>query len=264
MTKLRIGLTVCSAMPQYIDWLTSADRFGYAVEIIELPYQEKDGSQPQSLFDDNLNLLDTLDAVVFTGGWDVEPHRFGVHLPSSELERLEVETEPKRDDMEWRIAEKSLTDNVPILGICRGLQFINVVMGGTLYLDIEKQIAGAATHKKFDKDHSRFHPITLDKNSLLYDIIGEERSDYVSTRHHQAVNKIGNGLRVVGTSPDGIVEAMESDTSEKLLLLVQWHPERMRLESLRDGKPEWDNAFSENLLKGFLERVAEKKSLPAP
>lgn len=256
MQTIRIGVTQCSKTPQYVNWLKEGDKFGYDIECIELPFE---GEPSDALFRRNLDALSRLDAIVFTGGEDVEPKRFGVTLSAEELSRLDVVCEPERDAMEWALAESSLRRRLPILGICRGMQFINVVMGGTLYLDIEKQGASTQTHKKFDQEHSRYHAVTLEKSSLLYELIGETRTEFVSSRHHQGIEKIGDGLKPVALSPDGIIEALESTSPEQTILLVQWHPERMWLEAQRDQKPEFNNAFSENLLKGFLSLVAERK-----
>ncbi|MFN3427873.1 MAG: gamma-glutamyl-gamma-aminobutyrate hydrolase family protein [Candidatus Thermochlorobacter sp.] len=260
MQTLRIGVTQCSKTPQYINWLKDGEKFGYQLECIELPFK---GSPTDVLLKQNLDALNHLDAIVFTGGEDVEPKRFGVILSPEELSYFDIVSEPERDEIEWALAEASLERRLPIFGICRGMQLINVVMGGTLYLDIDKQGASAQTHKKFDAEHSRYHAVTLEKNSLLYELIGETHTDFVGSRHHQGVEKIGHGLKPVAYSPDGIIEALESSAPEQTILLVQWHPERMWLEAQRDHRPEFNNAFSENLLKGFLSLLSEKKVQPA-
>lgn len=256
MPTLRIGVTACHTTPQYVAWLKAGETLGYSIECLVLPYE---GDSPDELLARHRRTLETLDAVVFTGGRDVEPHRFGLALSPEELAQLDVVSMPERDAVEWPLAEACLERKVPILGICRGMQLLNVVMGGTLYLDIEKQTASTLPHKKLDTEHSRYHPVQLKSDSLLYELIQSDATDYVSTRHHQAIDRVGTGLRAVGFSPDGLIEALECTDPEQLIVLVQWHPERMWLEAQRDQKPEYDNAFSKHLLAGFLAAVAARE-----
>ncbi len=257
--KLVIGVTdyTRKALPpyetktdEYIAWLKSGEAFGYEIECMKLFYE---GGSFAELKSKNLEMLKRLDAIVFSGGPDVEPSFFGVSLSKGELEKLRVRSVPIRDEMELALAKASIEQGVPMLGICRGLQLLNVAMGGTLILDIEQE-TGAHLHEAKGPEESNYHLLTLDLNSKLGKMIGESEGE-VSTRHHQAAKAIGKGLSVVSHSPDGIVEAMES-ADDRPIFLVQWHPERMWLE----GR---DNAFSRNLLKGFLEVVAERKRATA-
>ncbi len=257
--KLIIGVTdyTRKALPpydtktdEYIAWLKSGEAFGYEIDCVKLFYE---GDSLEELKSKNLETLKRLDAIVFSGGPDVEPSFFGVHLSKSELEKLRVRSVPQRDEMELALAKACLEQGVPMLGICRGLQLMNVAMGGTLMLDIEQE-TGTHLHEAKGPEESNYHWLTLDPASRLGKMIGE-REDEVSTRHHQAAKAVADGLLVVSHSPDGIIEAMES-TDDRPIFLVQWHPERMWLE----GR---DNAFSRNLLKGFLEIVAERKRTTA-
>jgi putative glutamine amidotransferase len=243
MTHLKIGVTKCEsekAMLSYIAWLTSAKPFGYDVEPVVLDYAPDARLQ-------NLEALKTLDAIVFTGGYDVEPERYGLHLSAAEKENLHVESIPQRDEMEWLLAAKSFEQDLPVLGICRGMQFLNIFLGGTLITDIQSASPNFLDHRKAQNsptNASSFHPVYAVSGSHLLDIT-EAATAIVTSRHHQAVDKLGRGLRVSATSPDGIVEAAEGEN----ILLVQWHPERM----LAEGR---DNAYSQNLLKGFLAEVS--------
>ncbi len=257
--KLVIGVTdyTRKALPpydtktdEYIAWLKSGEAFGYEIECIKLFYE---GDSIEELKSKNLETLKRLDAIVFSGGPDVEPSFFGVSLSKGELEKLRVRSVPQRDEMELTLAKASLEQGVPVLGICRGLQLMNVAMGGTLTLDIEQE-TGTHLHEAKGPEESNYHWLTLDLNSKLGKMIGESEGE-ASTRHHQAAKAIASGLSVVSRSADGIVEAMES-ADDRPIFLVQWHPERMWLE----GR---DNAFSRNLLKGFLEVVAERKRATA-
>lgn len=257
--KLTIGVTdyTRKALPpyetktdEYIAWLKSGEAFGYEIECVKLFYE---GESLEELKSKNLDTLKRLDAIVFSGGPDVEPSFFGVALSKSEIEKLRVRSVPQRDEMELALAKASIEQGVPMLGICRGLQLVNVARGGTLILDIEQE-TGTHLHEAKGPEESNYHWLTLDLNSKLGKMISESEGE-VSTRHHQAAKAIGKGLSVVSRSPDGIVEAMESE-DDRPIFLVQWHPERMWLE----GR---DNAFSRNLLKGFLEVVAVRKRATA-
>ncbi len=253
--KLTIGVTeyLRKALPpyetktdEYIAWLKSGEVFGYEIECVRLPYSS---SSFEALKTKNLDALSRLDAIVFSGGEDVKPSFFGIELSEVERERLKVHSRPERDEMEILLAQKSVERGLPVLGICRGLQLVNVAMGGTLILDIESQ-TNAGDHKAKGAEESNYHPLTIDLDSKLGKMIGATEGE-VSTRHHQAAEKVADGLRIASRSDDGIIEALEAD-DERPIFLVQWHPERMWIEKR-------DNAFSETLLKNFLAFVAQRK-----
>lgn len=243
MKTLRIGITACSKTEQYQRWMESAERFGITV-ICEILSGEPTEA--------TLKILDRLDGIVFSGGGDFDPERLNIVLSEEEQQKLNISfVQPERDALEWALAEKSIDRNLPILGICRGEQLVSTVLGGTLFLDIETEVPEALPHRDISTRESGYHSITLDRTSVLYRIIGAE-TGMVSTRHHQAVKTVGEGLRAVGFSEDGIIEAIESSDPDKIILLVQWHPERMWIESSELQRPELDNAFSDKLLEGFL------------
>ncbi len=135
----------------------------------------------------------------------------------------------------------------PLLGICRGLQFVNVYFGGTLVPDIPA--FGKFNHGKFKEGNDREHLINIDPNSTLYKIIGEEKGK-INSAHHQSVDMPGYGLVVNALSPDGIVEGMERREPEgkSYLMLVQWHPERMTNQ---------ESIFAKNIRHSFLDAVRE-------
>lgn len=254
--KLVIGVTdyTRKALPpyqtktdEYIAWLKSGEVFGYEVECEKIFYE---GESLEILKSKNLDALARFDAIVFSGGPDVEPSRFGLKLSQEELAKFNVKNSIfARDEIEIALARKSIEVGLPVLGICRGLQLVNVAMGGTLILDIEQQ-TNAGNHRGKNSEDSNYHFVSLDADSKLFKMIEQTRGE-VSTRHHQSAEKVGEGLRVVSYSDDGIIEALES-IDERPIFLVQWHPERMWIEQR-------DNAFSKNLLKEFLDLVATHK-----
>ena len=156
----------------------------------------------------------------------------------------------KRDDFELRVIERAMSLRIPVLGICRGLQVANVAFGGSLIVDLESR--GFARHRPVGEEEYR-HPIDLMAGTLLTDIIGDKSGD-VNSSHHQGAEKIGSDLKVSARSPDGVVEGLEwTDPDGKpFLLLVQWHPERMK---------DFENRGSKNVLEKFLSEI--KKSVEA-
>jgi putative glutamine amidotransferase len=150
-----------------------------------------------------------LDGLVITGGCDIDPARYGetAHAATSAPDR-------GRDAFEASLIEQALAADFPILAICRGMQMLNVVRGGTLQQDIPGHTV---------KDRDDVHTISIRMGSRLESILGSGEL-WVNSRHHQAVGRIGAGLLVSAKAPDGTVEALE-DPKRRFVLAVQWHPE---------------------------------------
>lgn len=167
-----------------------------------------------------LELARHLDGVLFTGGGDIQP---GVYGEQSRPEVSEIDAD--RDRIEFLLLKNVLENDVPFLGICRGLQVINVGLGGTLYADIGSQRPDAIKHDfypNWPRDHLA-HPIQIDENSRLAKILGEAYPT-VNSLHHQAVRRLAPGVVATASSPDGLVEALEVP-GHPFGLAVQWHPE---------------------------------------
>jgi putative glutamine amidotransferase len=165
-------------------------------------------------------LLDQLDGVVFSGGGDIETERF-----NGQPHEKVYDVNPERDQMEIDVAELVLCRKMPFLGICRGIQLLNVTLGGTLYTHILDQLPGALDHS-FKDGHSPkeiTHTIRLVPDSCLARIVGEPEIE-VNSLHHQGVWKVGEGLAVTGRATDGLVEAVELP-DYPFGIAVQWHPE---------------------------------------
>ncbi|MBN2501604.1 MAG: gamma-glutamyl-gamma-aminobutyrate hydrolase family protein [Anaerolineales bacterium] len=165
-------------------------------------------------------LLDQLDGVVFSGGGDIETERFN-GLPHEKI----YDINPERDQMEIDVTEMVLRRKMPFLGICRGIQLLNVALGGTLYTHILDQLPGALDHSFKDgrAPEEIIHTIRLEPGSCLAQIIGEPEIE-VNSLHHQGVWEIGEGLTATGYAPDGLVEAVELP-DYPFGIAVQWHPE---------------------------------------
>lgn len=164
--------------------------------------------------------LGDFDALVLGGGGDVDPARYG----RERLDNGTVEVDAGRDALDFALLERAERAGAPVLGICRGMQVVNVARGGTLVQDIPSERPSEVVHQR-ERDKMRLdHEVRAGEGTKLAGIAGAELR--VNSRHHQAVDAVGAGLRVSGVSPDGIVEAVEAD-SGAWLVAVQWHPENL-------------------------------------
>ncbi len=155
-------------------------------------------------------------ALVIPGGKDVDPYFYNQDNTDSDCEPYEV------DQMDINSIEIAMKLKMPILGICRGLQIINVALGGSLKQDIPNHSISSDTNRL------KAHMVHFEKGSSLHEIFGA--STEVNSYHHQAIDKLATSLNIVAQSEDGIIEAIEAQN----ILAVQWHPERMTsIESTR-------------------------------
>ncbi|MBE6282501.1 MAG: gamma-glutamyl-gamma-aminobutyrate hydrolase family protein [Bacteroides sp.] len=164
-------------------------------------------------------VLDTLDGILLTGGSDINPLYFGED-PIKSLHGIN----PRRDKQELLLVKLAVDRQIPILGICRGIQTLNAALGGTLYQDIHSQMDNTCIKHDQDLDRSyASHIVEIVPDSLLYHIFGTDTLA-VNSFHHQAIKEAAPGFRVCARSADGVIEAMES-TCFKSIIGVQWHPE---------------------------------------
>jgi putative glutamine amidotransferase len=173
--------------------------------------------------DDRLRAIyDRLDAIVFPGGADIAPGDYG----EQPIEDLNV-IEPARDRTELTLARWAFADDLPVLGICRGQQVLNVALGGTLWQDLRHQGVTSVEHSDADgrARTALMHRVRLDPDSRLAQLI-DETDIQVNSLHHQAIKSIAPQLRVTGTSDDGVIESLESP-DRRFLIAVQWHPEEI-------------------------------------
>lgn len=192
------------------------------------------GATPRTLAleDDTATLLEGVDGLLLTGGDDVDPALYGEPPhPAYDV------SEPGRDAFEIDLVRRALAADVPILAICRGLQVLNVALGGSLIQDIPSEPGLALQHDATGSPTTLAHTIAVTRGSRLASLIGPDETRAVNSRHHQSVRTIGRGLLVTATSPDGIVEAAEVPTA-RFCVGVQWHPENFHATG------EFDTLFS--------------------
>ena len=172
----------------------------------------------------NAALLEVCDALVLTGGTDINPSLYN-------SERLEYPNAPKdgwddaRDHFEQLLFKQALIKKIPVLAICRGLQLVNTTLGGTLLADLEE--SGKTNHRRM-ADADGEHLVHLSPGSQLAEIAQTQQA-MINSAHHQAVDRVADDLMITGISPDEVIEALEwkAFANHAPLLAVQWHPERV-------------------------------------
>lgn len=164
--------------------------------------------------------VELCDGFMFTGGKDVEPKRYGEET-SDGCGIIQVH----RDFLEFAVFSKVVKTQKPILGICRGMQVINVGLGGTLYQDIANGFCTSILHKQTEPKSEPSHSVRVEKDTPLYALTGKEIIP-ANSFHHQAVKTLGSGLEIMALAEDGIIEAVYS-SGRQYIRAYQWHPERL-------------------------------------
>ncbi len=166
-------------------------------------------------------LVGAVDTVILSGGSDVSPATYGEDVRDERWAG-----QPGRDAFEMAIARRCMHEGKRLLGICRGLQVINVALGGSLWQDLVTMRPGTEVHRSQEQYDALGHEVHVEQDTVLAELIGDGRQ-YVNSVHHQGIKRVADGLTVWATSTvDGVIEAVgDPDNSE--LLAVQWHPEWM-------------------------------------
>jgi putative glutamine amidotransferase len=236
---MKIGLTYTdleNKHKHYADWIKGNDN----ITVVKLSADDK-----------NKDLVDTCDALVLSGGIDIHPKYY---QGNASYANAPDEFKLQRDDFEFHVLNRSIKKSIPILGICRGLQLINVFFKGTLVQDLdEKNPAHRGIEEKNKKNRTdNRHNIHLEKDSLLYKI-AEVPSGEVNSAHHQSIGKLGDGLEANSFSNDGVIEGIEwkEKTDKPFMLAVQWHPERMKNIGIVDSP------LSKNIRDYFIAEISK-------
>ncbi|MBI4042687.1 MAG: gamma-glutamyl-gamma-aminobutyrate hydrolase family protein [Deltaproteobacteria bacterium] len=192
-----------------LHYVTQAD----AVPVVLLPWKDQ--------ISVNCELIKSCDGLILTGGADISPQQYG-----EEPLKPEWSGQPERDAAELALIKEALDLKIPILGICRGCQLINVAFGGSLFQDIAAQCPTNLCHRNPAIYDLNAHPVKLAPNNPLVEIFEGREDLLVNAVHHQAVDKLGKGLEAIARAEDGIVEAIwRPNPRHPLVLGVQWHPE---------------------------------------
>jgi len=194
----------------YVDVISLAD--GIPLMLPPIPISE------DAIFEQ----LSKIDVLVLSGGNDVNPIWYGEE-PTTLLEAVVDE----RDAYELELIKMAEKMHLPILGICRGLQILNVAYGGSLFQDLSFSPA-SIDHRQKARSHEPSHSVDIKKDSILHSIFQEEKI-FTNSYHHQAIKTLGKGFTVSATSKDGIIEGIEKMGSTPIIA-VQWHPEMMALK----------------------------------
>jgi putative glutamine amidotransferase len=178
---------------------------------------------PPQLEPDGLDALwPRLDGILLTGGGDVDPARFG-EAPHPTV----ADVSGARDRLEIEVTERAVRGRRPLLAICRGVQVLNVALGGSLHQDIASETGSTIPHRQREPRDRPTHAVkVMGEGTRLGATLGTLELD-VNSFHHQAIKRLGRGLRDVGWAPDGIVEAVEMPDASALVLGVQWHAEEL-------------------------------------
>lgn len=192
------------------------------------------------------HLLARVDGIMLTGGGDVDPMLYG-EAPHATFQAAEAD----RDAFEIALTRAAIAADIPFLAICRGMQLLNVAMGGTLIQDIPSEVPGALEHSIPEPRAHVAHEVWVSKDSKLSALLADHMEDgetcHVNSRHHQSVATIAPGFEVTATSPDGVIEAMEKPGAA-FCIGVQWHPESF-----------WRTGEFRSLFEGFVQAASARK-----
>lgn len=225
-----IGITsTASKFNVYLNWL---EHYGVEYEILDF-------DKPAEGYE----AVEKCSGIIFTGGVDIYPELY------CDWDTTETKGtyNPARDGFELKLLEKVLEMRIPVLAICRGMQLVNIYFRGSLIFDLEE--IRNVNHRKISDTEDRMHNVKIFENTLLHSIIGKDEID-VTSSHHQAVDRLGEGLMVNAKSGDGIIEGIEfaNKDSNPFFLGIQWHPERFK---------DFKNPGSEDILEKFRSECYE-------
>lgn len=161
--------------------------------------------------------------VVLAGGDDVEPDLYG----EEEIPEAQVSVFPGRDEMELALLAGARDAGVPVWGVCRGLQVLNVFCGGTLWQDLALQLPTQVLHQLSNPDDALIHAVRVDDPSVTLGLLLAQETALVNSRHHQGIKDLGTGLVAVAHAPDGVIEAVYLESETWWVRAVQWHPENL-------------------------------------
>lgn len=229
-----VKIAISKAVPEksyinYINWLKTADS---TVICLDMYYLEIDSA---------LTLFADCDGLLLTGGTDIYPGKYGKESDTSRCWKPDF----KRDSLEIALIEAAIEQDKPILGICRGLQLLNVYLGGGLYIDLPTDLDTLVKHQ-CKNSYECYHDVKIVEKSILFEFTGEATGS-VNSNHHQGIEQLAEQLVGTAHTNDGLIESVQwkNINNKPFLLGVQWHPERM----------EFDNPLSGEIVIRYLNEV---------
>jgi putative glutamine amidotransferase len=230
-----LKIAISKAVPDstyinYINWLMKADSTIICLDMYHLE------------IDSAIRLFSECDGLLLTGGTDIYPGRYGKEHDTSRC----WESDFKRDSLELLLVGAALDQQKPVLGICRGLQLLNVYLGGSLYIDLPSDLDTLVKHQCSDK-YNCYHPLQIVSGSHLFDI-AQDTMGIVNSDHHQGIDRLSGQLEGSAFTDDGLIEAIHwrNGNRKPYLFGVQWHPERM----------DFNNPVSGKIAKRFIHEVS--------
>lgn len=223
--KQVLKIAISKAVPaksyqNYFRWIHSVDSTVECLDMYHLSY------------DSAILILKECDGLLLTGGTDIYPGRYGKEEDTARCWNADF----KRDTMEYKLIKEAIKLEMPIMGICRGLQNLNVYFDGTLYVDLPTDLDTIVNHRS-SKSYKAEHEIQIQQGSLLHEISGVT-SGIVNSNHHQGIEVLAYQLNGISKTQDGLIETIELKNrgDYPFLLGVQWHPERMDYSNPLSGK----------------------------
>lgn len=230
MDKIVIGITDGRLHEHYVSWITQGLE---TVEVVRLGYRYSNGDE-----------LKRCDGLFLTGGEDIHPKFYDKTEYIDQFKLTDIDV--NRDEFEISLLKRWQDTNIPLLGVCRGLQMFNVFMGGTLVPDLPS--FGKFNHSRKLKE-PRYHPIEVDPNSELCSIVKKSTGE-VTSIHHQSIDRIAPGLVTNAITMDGVIEGVEwlNPQGKTPVVLVQWHPEAIADKS---------SPFARNIRDHFIKLIKD-------
>ncbi|MBP9839182.1 MAG: gamma-glutamyl-gamma-aminobutyrate hydrolase family protein [Proteobacteria bacterium] len=221
--KPLIGITFYEEVENNLSyWQQRTSYFQAVVDAGGLPIS----LPPLQSIESSYELFQLCSGIIIPGGVDVDPNLYHEEkIPQC------GKVDPKLDSLELRLVKWCLEERKPLLGICRGIQILNVALGGSLYQDLPTQFPTAHFHKQYLQEGSkRVHDLEVKTNSKLFKILNAGNLIPVNSTHHQAIKTLGRGLIAVGHSTDGLIEAVEMEQQDSFVMGIQAHPELLTSE----------------------------------
>lgn len=198
--------------------------------------------------------VEEIDGLVLAGGADVCPRSYGEEPMADQWEG-----DRQRDDYERALVEHCLRRGVPVLGLCRGIQLLNVALGGSLFQDIGTQRPDALVHRDWYRYDELGHDVRVDPQSWIGRIYGGATQLAVNSIHHQALKQTAEGLTETAWAPDGIIEAVEQIDEDRWVVGVQWHPEWLEAERTAAGGEAEGWADGGKIFEGFVQECRRRR-----